>query len=145
MDWLNRGMEVCVPAVTKRGGMVNNQDAVFGVPLEQDTAANQAAIDAAREIKTGLEQLNQELQGREPSGWESTPVRHWSTDAAEHYAGIGDIVHHGWKALIKSVMTVSWCWSPLDLLSDDVRRALNLSRWGPVKVKGRDQLLDVGS
>ena len=36
MDWLNRGMEVNVPAVTSRAGMVNKFSdgmlAVFGVP-----------------------------------------------------------------------------------------------------------------
>ena len=38
MDWLNRGMEICVPAVTERDGMVNKFTgdgmlAIFGVPL----------------------------------------------------------------------------------------------------------------
>ena len=70
MDWLNRGMEICVPAVTERDGMVNKFTgdgmlAVFGVPLPGNPSAEaQAAIEAAFEIKEGLENLNETAQGR---------------------------------------------------------------------------------
>ena len=66
MDWLNRGMAICVPAVTRRGGMVNKFTgdgmlAVFGVPVRQDpTAEAAAALEAAREIQAA-KQLNAEL------------------------------------------------------------------------------------
>ena len=48
MDWLNRGMEICVPAVTERDGMVNKFTgdgmlAVFGVPLWRSIGRSQGS------------------------------------------------------------------------------------------------------
>ena len=68
MDWLNRGMDICIPAVTRRGGMVNKFTgdgmlAVFGVPIAGDPITDaKAAIQAAQEIKAGLDSLNIQLQ-----------------------------------------------------------------------------------
>ena len=163
MDWLNRGMEVCVPAVTKRGGMVNKFTgdgmlAVFGVPLEQDSKAEaQAAIEAAMEIKAGLEQLNKELlQDREPEmrvrmGIHSGEALVGSMGSAERieYAVIGDSVNCASRleSLDKNrhegVLRVLLSSTTLELLDPTFKNRLNLEYWGPVHVKGREEALEV--
>ena len=163
MDWLNRGMEVCVPAVTKRGGMVNKFTgdgmlAVFGVPLENDTQAEaQAAIEAAEEIKRGLEQLNQELQAQgEPlmrirMGIHSGEALVGSMGSAERieYAVIGDTVNCASrlesleKQRHEGVLRVLLSSNTLALLPPNFRNALHLESWGAVQVKGRDEPLEV--
>ena len=163
MDWLNRGMEVCVPAVTKRGGMVNKFTgdgmlAVFGVPLEQDSKAEaQAAIEAAMEIKAGLEQLNKDLlQDQEPAmrirmGIHSGEALVGSMGSAERieYAVIGDSVNCASrlesldKHRHEGVLRVLISSTTLDLLDPTFKSRLNLGYWGPVQVKGREEPLEV--
>ena len=163
MDWLNRGMEVCVPAVTKRGGMVNKFTgdgmlAVFGVPLEQDSKAEaQAAIEAAMEIKAGLEQLNKDLlQDQEPAmrirmGIHSGEALVGSMGSAERieYAVIGDSVNCASrlesldKHRHEGVLRVLISSTTLDLLDPTFKSRLNLEYWGLVQVKGREEPLEV--
>ena len=163
MDWLNKGMEVCVPAVTNRGGMVNKFTgdgmlAVFGVPLENDTHAEaEAAIEAAKEIKAGLERLNQELaKTGEPlmrirMGIHSGEALVGSMGSAERieYAVIGDTVNCASRleSLEKQrhdgVLRVLLSSNTLALLSQSFQKELKLEPWGEVHVKGRDEPLDV--
>ncbi|WP_392350907.1 CHASE2 domain-containing protein [Parasynechococcus sp.] len=163
MDWLNRGMEICIPAVTQRGGMVNKFTgdgmlAVFGVPLAGDPSAEaEAAIEAAQEIKVGLEALNAQLRAeaaptmRVRMGIHSGEALVGSMGSAERieYAVIGDAVncasrlesleknrHHGVLRVLISSTT-------LKLLRPDFIKGLQLEDWGSVQVKGREQTLDV--
>ena len=163
MDWLNRGMEICVPAVTQREGMVNKFTgdgmlAVFGVPLPGDPSAEaQAAIEAAFEIKSGLERLNAELKSegaptmRVRMGVHSGEALVGSMGSAERleYAVIGDAVNCASrlesydKNRHEGVLRVLVSSTTLELLSAEFRASLNLDYWGPVQVKGRDEPLDV--
>ena len=163
MDWLNRGMCVCVPAITKRGGMVNKFTgdgllAVFGVPIEGDTSAEaQAALEAAMEIKAGLEKLNQEFRDAgEPEmrvrlGIHSGEalVGSMGCPARIEYAVIGDTVNCASRleSLEKhrhdGVLRVLLSANTLELLPDVFRRSLYLNHWGTFHVKGRDETLDV--
>jgi len=163
MDWLNRGMFVCVPAITNRGGMVNKFTgdgmlAVFGVPIEGDkTADAQAALEAAMEIKAGLESLNQELRNAgEPEmrvrlGIHSGEALVGSMGCPERieYAVIGDTVNCASRleSLEKhrhdGVLRVLISANTLELLPDNFRRSLQLNHWGSFQVKGRDEALDV--
>jgi adenylate cyclase len=163
MDWLNRGMAICVPAVTKRGGMVNKFTgdgmlAVFGVPIEQDIAADaQAAIEASREIKAGLETLNAELRDEGlPEmlirlGIHSGDALVGSMGSAERieYAVIGDTVNCASRleSLDKNrhdgVLRVLMSSQTLALLDPQFRSSLILESWGNVQVKGRVEPLEV--
>ena len=163
MDWLNRGMSVCVPAITNRGGMVNKFTgdgmlAVFGVPIEGDKSAEaQAALEAAMEIKAGLERLNQELRNAgEPEmhvrlGIHSGEalVGSMGCPARIEYAVIGDTVNCASrlesleKHRHEGVLRVLISANTLELLPDDFRRSLQLNHWGTFQVKGRDEALDV--
>jgi adenylate cyclase len=163
MDWLNRGMAICVPAVTKRGGMVNKFTgdgmlAVFGVPIEQDISADaQAAIEASREIKAGLEKLNSELriEGLPEMlirlGIHSGDALVGSMGSAERieYAVIGDTVNCASRleSLDKSrhdgVLRVLMSSKTLELLDPEFRKDLILENWGAVQVKGRIEPLEV--
>ena len=146
MDWLNRGMEIYVPAVTQRDGMVNKFTgdgmlAVFGVPIPGDPSAEaQAALEAACEIKSGLERLNAELKSegaptmRIRMGIHSGEALVGSIGGAERleYAVIGDAVncasrleshdknrHEGELRVLLSSTT-------LELLPTEFRRSLGL-------------------
>ena len=161
MDWLNRGMEVCVPAVTKRGGMVNKFTgdgmlAVFGVPLEQDSKAEaQAAIEAAIEISAGLEQLNKDLlKEHEPAmrirlGIHSGDALVGSMGSTERieYAVIGDSVNCASrlesleKDRHEGVLRVLLSSTTLELLNPTFKSSLDLENWGPIQVKGRAEPL----
>ena len=163
MDWLNRGMEICVPAVTERDGMVNKFTgdgmlAVFGVPLPGDPSAEaQAAIEAAFQIKQGLEALNEKLKAegaptmRVRMGIHSGEALVGSMGSAERieYAVIGDAVNCASrlesydKNRHEGVLRVLLSSTTLELLSSEFRQSLNLDYWGPVQVKGRDEPLDV--
>ena len=163
MDWLNRGMEICVPAVTERDGMVNKFTgdgmlAVFGVPLPGDPSAEaQAAIEAAFEIKVGLEKLNKELTAegapsmRVRMGIHSGDALVGSMGSAERieYAVIGDAVNCASrlesydKNRHEGILRVLVSSSTLELLKPEFRLSLSLEHWGPVQVKGRDEPLDV--
>ena len=163
MDWLNRGMEICVPAVTERDGMVNKFTgdgmlAVFGVPLPGDPSAEaQAAIEAAFEIKSGLERLNADLKSegaptmRVRMGIHSGEALVGSMGSAERleYAVIGDAVNCASrlesydKNRHEGVLRVLLSSTTLELLPTEYRASLRLEYWGPVQVKGRDEPLDV--
>ena len=163
MDWLNRGMEICVPAVTQREGMVNKFTgdgmlAVFGVPLPGDPSAEaQAAIEAAFEINSGLERLNAELKSegaptmRVRMGIHSGEALVGSMGSAERleYAVIGDAVNCASrlesydKNRHEGLLRVLLSSNTLELLPTEYRASLRLEHWGPVQVKGRDEPLDV--
>ena len=163
MDWLNRGMEICVPAVTHRDGMVNKFTgdgmlAVFGVPIPGDPSAEaQAAIEAAFEIKSGLERLNADLKSegaptmRVRMGIHSGEALVGSMGSAERleYAVIGDAVNCASrlesydKNRHEGVLRVLLSSTTLELLPTEYRATLSLDYWGPVQVKGRDEPLDV--
>ena len=163
MDWLNRGMAICVPAVTRRGGMVNKFTgdgmlAVFGVPVRQDpTAEAAAALEAAREIQAGLEQLNAELlqegapEMRVRAGIHSGEALVGSMGSADRieYAVIGDTVNCASrlesldKHRHQGVMRVLLSSNTLDILDPTIREQLELESWGSVQVKGRDEPLEV--
>jgi adenylate cyclase len=161
MAWLNRGMAYCVPAVTKRGGMVNKFTgdgmlAVFGVPVSGDPALDaEAAIAAALEIRAGLAALNAELAAeglpamRLRIGIHSGEVLAGSMGSSERleYAVIGDTVncasrlesldkqrHSGVVRILVSSATRA-------LLGADQDQALPWLEWGPLQVKGRDEPL----
>ena len=163
MDWLNRGMAICVPAVTRRGGMVNKFTgdgmlAVFGVPVRQDpTAEAAAALEAAGEIQAGLEQLNAELlqegapEMRVRAGIHSGEALVGSMGSADRieYAVIGDTVNCASrlesldKQRHQGVMRVLLSSNTLDILDPKIRQQLELESWGSVQVKGRDEPLEV--
>lgn len=163
MDWLNRGMAICVPAVTRRGGMVNKFTgdgmlAVFGVPVRQDpTAEAAAALEAAQEIQAGLEQLNAELlqegapEMRVRAGIHSGEALVGSMGSADRieYAVIGDTVNCASrlesldKQRHQGVMRVLLSSNTLDILDPTIREQLELESWGSVQVKGRDEPLEV--
>ena len=163
MDWLNRGMAICVPAVTRRGGMVNKFTgdgmlAVFGVPVRQDpTAEAAAALEAAQEIQAGLEQLNAELlqegapEMRVRAGIHSGEALVGSMGSADRieYAVIGDTVNCASrleslnKQRHQGVMRVLLSSNTLDILDPTIRQQLQLESWGSVQVKGRDEPLEV--
>ena len=132
--------------------------AVFGVPLENDTQAEaQAAIEAAKEIKAGLEQLNQQLAEtgdplmRIRMGIHSGEALVGSMGSAERieYAVIGDTVNCASrlesleKQRHKGVLRVLLSSNTLELLNKNFRETLKLEPWGEVHVKGRDEPLDV--
>ena len=163
MNWLNRGMEICVPAVTERNGMVNKFTgdgmlAVFGVPLLGDPSAEaQAAVEAAFQIKEGLETLNEQLKiegtpiMRVRMGIHSGDALVGSMGSAERieYAVIGDAVNCASrlesydKDRHEGVLRVLLSSKTLELLPREFRESLNLNHWGPVHVKGREEPLDV--
>ena len=163
MDWLNRGMAICVPAVTRRGGMVNKFTgdgmlAVFGVPVRQDpTAEAAAALEAAREIQAGLEQLNAELlqegapEMRVRAGIHSGEALVGSMGSADRieYAVIGDTVNCASrlesldKQRHQGVMRVLLSSNTLNILDPTILQQLELESWGSVQVKGRDEPLEV--
>ena len=163
MDWLNRGMEICVPAVTDRDGMVNKFTgdgmlAVFGVPLPGDPSKEaQAAIEAAFQINEGLETLNKQLKVegaptmRVRMGIHSGEALVGSMGSAERieYAVIGDAVNCASrlesydKNRHEGVLRVLLSSATLELLPTEFRESLNLAYWGPIHVKGRDEPLDV--
>ena len=163
MDWLNRSMEICVPAITQRDGMVNKFTgdgmlAVFGVPLPGNPSAEaQAAIEAAFEIKEGLENLNVKLQAegtptmRVRMGIHSGEALVGSMGSTERieYAVIGDAVNCASrlesydKNRHKGVLRVLISSTTLELLPTEFRQSLNLDYWGPIQVKGREEPLEV--
>ena len=163
MDWLNRGMEICVPAVTERNGMVNKFTgdgmlAVFGVPLPGDPSTEaQAAIEAAFEIKKGLEALNEKLKAegaptmRVRMGIHSGEALVGSMGSTERveYAVIGDTVNCASrlesfdKNRHEGALRVLLSSATLELLPIKFRESLNLDYWGPIQVKGRNKPLDV--
>ncbi|WP_254967183.1 CHASE2 domain-containing protein [Cyanobium sp. CH-040] len=163
MAWLNRGLACCVPAVTKRSGMINKFTgdgmlAVFGVPLSSDPSADaQSAIEAALEIRAGLKLLNRELAAeglpeiRLRIGIHSGEVLAGSMGSSERleYAVIGDTVncasrlesfdkerHTGVVRILVSSATRA-------LLNSELDEELAWLPWGPLHLKGRAEPLEV--
>ena len=161
MDWLNRGMASCVPAVTTRGGMINKFTgdgmlAVFGAPLSEDPNADaRSAIEAAIEIQTGLVKLNEELAkegapaNRMRIGIHSGVVLAGSMGSSERleYAIIGDTVNCASrlesfeKSRHVGVLRVLVSSTTRELLGDELNNSLHWDEWGEIQVKGREEPL----
>jgi len=163
LAWLNRGMAHCVPAVTRRGGMVNKFTgdgmlAVFGAPLSSGCGADAlAAIEAALEIGAGLDQLNQDLAAegapamRMRIGIHSGTVLAGSMGSSERleYAVIGDAVNCASRleSLEKhrhdNLLRVLVSSTTRELLEADLDGTLPWRDWGAIQVKGRQEPLQV--
>ena len=163
LAWLNRGMAHCVPAVTRRGGMVNKFTgdgmlAVFGAPLSSGPGADaRAAIEAALEIGQGLEQLNAELAAegapamRMRIGIHSGTVLAGSMGSSERleYAVIGDAVNCASrlesleKHRHEKVLRVLVSSATRELLEPAFDHSLPWRDWGAIQVKGREEPLQV--
>ena len=161
LDWLNQGMACLVKAISGRQGMVNKFTgdgvlAVFGAPMSQGSNADaRAAIDAALAIQIELTILNRQLeaQGKPPMrmrmGIHSGPVLAGSIGSSERleYAVIGDTVNCASRleSLEKdrhdTVCRVLVTSSTRELLPDDL--PVNWRAWGAVRVKGRNEALEV--
>ena len=160
LDWLNRGMALLVPAVTRRGGMVNKFTgdgmlAVFGAPLGQGESQDaRDAIAAALEIQASLEALNQQLLAegapamRMRIGVHSGLVLAGSMGSSERleYAVLGDAVNCASRleSLEKerqhNTCRVLVSGSTRALLQQD---DLRWEAWGDLQVKGRQEPLQV--
>lgn len=163
MAWLNRCMAICVPAVTRRGGMVNKFTgdgmlAVFGVPLGGDPGVEaEAAIAAALEIRAGLTALNRELAAeglpvmRLRIGIHSGEVLSGSMGSSERleYAVIGDTVNCASrlesleKARHSGVVRILVSSATRALLAPGSDGQRSWLEWGPLQVKGRSEPLQV--
>ena len=162
LAWVNRGMACSVPAITNGGGMVNKFTgdgflAVFGAPLSEGAAEDAAAaITAALEIQNNLEALNTTLaregapEMRMRIGIHSGEVLAGSMGSSERleYAVIGDTVNCASRleGLAKERHTnlcrVLVSSSTRNLLQDRLGPLLWVS-WGMMKVKGRNEELEV--
>jgi adenylate cyclase len=163
LAWFNRGMAHCVPAVIRRGGMVNKFPgdgmlAVFGAPLSRGPGFDaRAAIEAALEIGAGLDQLNQELAAegapamRMRIGIHSGTVLAGSMGSSERleYTVTGDAVNCASRleSLEKhrhdKVLRVLVSSSTRELLEADLDGNLLWLDWGAIQVKGRQEPLHV--
>lgn len=159
--WLNRAMAVCVPAITRRGGMVNKFTgdgflAVFGAPVSEGVEADaNAAIAAVLEIQTSLEGLNVALQAegwpnmRMRVGVHSGEVLAGSMGSSERveYALIGDTVNCASRleSLAKerhdNLCRILVSTSTYHLLGE--RANLEWRSWGAMQVKGREEPLEI--
>ena len=161
LDWLNRGMALFVPAITRRGGMVNKFTgdgllAVFGAPLSIGPSADAAAaIEAALAIQEAVAELDRQLaaEGAPPMrlrmGLHSGEALAGSMGSSERleYAVIGDAVNCAsrleslekqrqdnlCRVLVSSVTR--------DLLPPD--DDLDWRAWGSMTVKGRQEPLQI--
>lgn len=160
LAWLNRAMAICVPAITQRGGMVNKFTgdgflAVFGAPVSEGTDVDAgAAVDAALEIQSSLDDLNRTL---EAEGWPTMRMRvgihsgdvlAGSMGSSERieYALIGDTVNCASR--LESLEKERHD-NPCRILVSSTTQGL-LSRpellwlsWGPMQVKGREEPLEI--
>jgi adenylate cyclase len=163
LDWLNRGMTLCVPAITERGGMVNKFTgdgflAVFGAPVGKGKEADAVdAIEASLAIQSGLEQLNRELAAdgapelRLRIGIHSGDVLAGSMGSSERleYAVIGDTVNCASrlesyeKSRQSGLCRVLVSSTTRDLMTPAEQRSLLWEHWGFLQVKGRQESLDV--
>ena len=161
LGWLNRGMALFVPAITRRGGMVNKFTgdgllAVFGAPLSSGEEADaKSAIDAALAIQRAVTSLNEELEKEGlPAmklriGVHSGAVLAGSMGSSERleYAVIGDAVNCASRleSLQKDRQTnlcrVLVSSSTVDLLPKGL--ALEWLDWGELNVKGRTETLRI--
>jgi adenylate cyclase len=163
LAWLNRGMALCVPAITQRGGMVNKFTgdgflAVFGAPVGKGELADAVeAIEACLAIQSGLEQLNRELAAdgapemRLRIGVHSGAVLAGSMGSSERleYAVIGDTVNCASrlesyeKNRQNNLCRVLVSSSTRDLLPPEQTASLLWENWGHLQVKGRQEPLDI--
>lgn len=161
LDWLNRGMALFVPAITRRGGMVNKFTgdgllAVFGAPLSSGEQSDaKAAIDAALAIQRAVVSLNEELEQEGlPAmglriGVHSGPVLAGSMGSSERleYAVIGDAVNCASRleSLKKdrqnNLCRVLVSSNTMDLLPKGL--PLEWLDWGEMNVKGRSEPLRI--
>lgn len=163
LAWLNRGMALCVPAITARGGMVNKFTgdgflAVFGAPLGKGEQADATdAIHAVLAIQKGLEQLNRDLAADgEPEmlmriGVHSGAALAGSMGSSERleYAVIGDAVNcasrleSSEKTRQSSICRVLVSSATRDLVIQNGSTTMAWESWGSLQVKGRQEPLDV--
>jgi len=170
LNWLNRCMAYCVPAITNRGGMVNKFTgdgfmAVYGAPIGLGAAGDaRAALQTALEIQQGMEQLNTELEatGDPPIairlGIHSGPVLAGSMGCSERleYAVIGDTVncasrleslekerHDNLCRILISEETRNLLDQEVAATDEEWIRRLIWMDWGSMKVKGREEPLRI--
>ena len=162
MGWLNRGISICVQAVTSRGGMVNKFTgdgilAVFGAPVSSGAGVDAAnAVAAALAIQQQIADLNRSLSEEgQPAmririGIHSGRVITGSLGSSERleYAVIGDTVncasrleslqkerHEGWVRVLLS--------SETQALLNELPPQVHSENWGAISVKGRQDPLRV--
>jgi adenylate cyclase len=161
LDWLNRGMALFVPAITRRGGMVNKFTgdgllAVFGAPLSIGPSADAvAAIESALAIQEAVAELDRQLTAEQAPpmrlriGLHSGVALAGSMGSSERleYAVIGDAVNCAsrleslekqrqdnlCRVLVSSITR--------DLLPPDLE--LRWRAWGSMTVKGRQEPLQI--
>jgi len=165
LAWINRGMACCVPAITRRSGMVNKftgdgMMAVFGAPLSAGTQQDaRDALASLLEIRFGMDALNHQLAAegapamRMRLGVHSGMVLAGSMGSSERleYAIIGDTVncasrieslekerHDGTCRILVSGHTLALLYP--DGRQDD---GLHWQRWGDFQVKGRQEPLEI--
>jgi len=170
LNWLNRCMAYCVPAITNRGGMVNKFTgdgfmAVYGAPIGFGAAGDaRAALQTALEIQQGMEQLNTDLEasGDPPIairlGIHSGPVLAGSMGCSERleYAVIGDTVncasrlesvekerHDNLCRVLISEETRNLLDQEVAATDEEWIRRLIWMDWGSMKVKGREEPLRI--
>jgi adenylate cyclase len=170
LNWLNRCMAYCVPAITQRGGMVNKFTgdgfmAVYGAPIGLGAAGDaRAALQTAFQIQQGMTQLNAELEASgEPAialrlGIHSGPALAGSMGSSERleYAVIGDTVNCASR--LESIEKERHDNLCRVLISDETRELLAqdstaeetawINRliwidWGYLNVKGREEPLRI--
>lgn len=170
LNWLNRGMAYCVPAITNRGGMVNKFTgdgfmAVYGAPIGLGSAGDaRSALQTALEIQQGMSTLNQalEAEGEPPMalrlGIHSGMVLAGSMGCSERleYAVIGDTVNCASR--LESIEKERHDNLCRVLVSDATRSLLDQDAtddergwigrliwldWGSMKVKGREEPLRI--
>jgi len=165
LAWINRGMACCVPAITRRNGMVNKftgdgMMAVFGAPLsagpQQDA---RDALASLLEIRSGMEALNRQLEAegapamRMRLGVHSGMVLAGSMGSSERleYAIMGDTVncasriegleknrHDGICRILLSGVTFSLLYP-----EGPGQDGLDWLYWGTFQVKGRQEPLEI--
>ncbi|HYP03693.1 MAG TPA: adenylate/guanylate cyclase domain-containing protein [Cyanobium sp.] len=162
LAWLNRGMGCSVKAIAQVGGLVNKFTgdgflAVFGAPLSEGVDKDaKAAVAAALEIQRQLEDLNRTLAAEEAPtmrmriGIHSGQVLAGSVGSSDRleYGLIGDAVNVASRleGLAKERHTnlcrVLVSSSTRNLLDEEASPNLWVS-WGLMKVKGRDEGIEV--
>jgi len=170
LAWINRGMACCVPAISRRGGMVNKftgdgMMAVFGAPISRGQQQDaRDALASLLEIRAGLEVLNRALAAegapamRMRIGVHSGPVLAGSMGSSERleYAIMGDTVncasrieglekerHEGTCRILLSGHTVSLLYPEGPVCEGPGPDGLHWQRWGEFQVKGRHEPLEI--
>lgn len=158
LNWLNRGMARMVPAVTRRGGMVNKFTghgmlAVFGAPISRSEQEDpRHALGAALEIQQGLEELNRSLEAeglplmRMRIGVHSGQVLAGSMGSSERleYAVIGDAMNcASWLESAEKERQTNTCRVLVSSATRALYDAGDLAwqEWGSLHVKGWEEPL----